>query len=294
MTSGSMKAISKARDVWQSRALVAVVASLLGLGVALSLTIVVRSGLDVRVLFLEVLGISLFFAAIVLGLRAATPAAALAGSAVCLLIAFAGGLDTAGSILHTGLPPLVALFLLTFAATRAGRGRKAHAGLAESRSGRSAAQVIANLGTAALVASLGLLFPHTGSLWSIPMLAALAEASADTVSSEIGQAFGGQPRLLTSLRCVEPGTDGAISLRGTAAGILAAGLVALTGMWSLHLAPKLASVAWLAGIAGLFFDSLLGASVERQGWLGNDLVNFASTLFAAVSTLALTIVVARA
>ena len=38
----------------------------------------------------------------------------------------------------------------------------------------------------------------------------------------------------------------------------------------------------LAGCAGLFFDSLLGATVERRGWLGNDLVNFASTVFAAV------------
>jgi uncharacterized membrane protein len=34
--------------------------------------------------------------------------------------------------------------------------------------------------------------------------------------------------------------------------------------------------------AGLFFDSLLGATVERRGWLGNDLVNFCSTLFAAL------------
>lgn len=294
MTPASMKAIRKAHDKRQGRALVAVVAPLLAFGVALCLTIVARSGLDVRLLFIEVLGISLFFAAVVLGLRAGNLAAALAGSAICLLITFAGGLDSAGSILHTGLPPLVALFVLTFAATRAGSVRKVHAGLAENRSGRSAAQVIANLGSAALVASLGLLFPHSGSLWSIPMLGTLAEAAADTVSSEIGQAFGGQPRLLTSLRRVEPGTDGAISLRGTGAGILAAGLVALTGMWSLHLAPKLAFDACLAGITGLFFDSLLGATLERRGWLGNDLVNFASTLVAAVSTLALTIAVAHA
>ncbi len=35
------------------------------------------------------------------------------------------------------------------------------------------------------------------------------------------------------------------------------------------------------GGGGLFFDSLLGATVERKGWLGNDLVNFASTAFSA-------------
>jgi uncharacterized membrane protein len=36
-----------------------------------------------------------------------------------------------------------------------------------------------------------------------------------------------------------------------------------------------------AGIGGLVFDSWLGATVERRGWLGNDLVNFSSTVFAA-------------
>jgi len=36
-----------------------------------------------------------------------------------------------------------------------------------------------------------------------------------------------------------------------------------------------------AACAGLIFDSLLGATVERRGWLGNDLVNFSSTVFAA-------------
>jgi uncharacterized membrane protein len=39
---------------------------------------------------------------------------------------------------------------------------------------------------------------------------------------------------------------------------------------------------FLAAAAGLFFDSLLGATVERKGWLGNDLVNFTSTAFAAL------------
>jgi uncharacterized membrane protein len=40
-------------------------------------------------------------------------------------------------------------------------------------------------------------------------------------------------------------------------------------------------VAFAAGVLGLFFDSLLGATLERRGWIGNDLVNFASTAFAA-------------
>jgi uncharacterized protein (TIGR00297 family) len=112
-------------------------------------------------------------------------------------------------------------------------------------------------------------------------LAALAEATADTVSSEIGQAFGGQPVMLTTMRRVDAGVDGAVSLLGTAAGVAAGAVVVLAGQWALRLTPKDAAVALAGGVAGLFFDSLLGATVERKGWLGNDLVNFASTLFAA-------------
>ncbi len=67
-------------------------------------------------------------------------------------------------------------------------------------------------------------------------LAALVEATADTVSSEIGQAFGGHPVMLTTMRRVEPGTDGAVSVLGSVAGVVAGAAVALAGMWALRLA----------------------------------------------------------
>jgi uncharacterized membrane protein len=40
------------------------------------------------------------------------------------------------------------------------------------------------------------------------------------------------------------------------------------------------------GVFGLLFDSLLGAILERRGWLNNDAVNFLSTLSAALFALA--------
>jgi uncharacterized protein (TIGR00297 family) len=115
----------------------------------------------------------------------------------------------------------------------------------------------------------------------IIILAVLAEATADTVSSEIGQAFGGKPVLLTTIRRVDPGVDGAITLTGTTAGILAAAIVIGAGAWSMHLHADQVGIALAAATLGLFFDSLLGATVERKGWIGNDLVNFTSTAFAA-------------
>jgi uncharacterized protein (TIGR00297 family) len=189
------------------------------------------------------------------------------------------------------------LFVLTFLATHAGRKRKATSGLAESRSGRTTSQVVANLGFAALFAfplSSIIVFriwrsddARLGSIVTgVCVIAALAEATADTVSSEIGQAFGGTPFMLTTLRRAPPGTDGAISLKGTLAGIAAAAIISATGAPALGMSSAECAVAFAAGVAGLFFDSLLGATLERRGYLGNDLVNFASTLFAALAAVA--------
>ncbi len=224
--------------------------------------------------------VSLTFGGAVWALRAATPAAAVLGTAISFLLA-GGNLSRHGSIARSGLPPLMLLFVLTFGAGRLGRRRKRALGLAsdeaeEERHGRRASQIVANLGVAALAASVGC---EAGTVMA---LGALAEATADTLSSEIGSAFGGTPFLLTTLRRVPAGTDGAVSLLGTLAGLAGAAAVTGSGAWCMMLPARDAAAVLLAGTAGLFFDSLMGATVERRGWLGNDLVNFTSTLVAAL------------
>ena len=232
-----------------------------------------------RTYAVRVLAISLTFALAAWRLRAATPLAAILGGAVCLTCSLFTSTAQTVSPFATGLTPLLLLFILTFAATRLGRSRKAAAGLAESRRGRSAAQVLANLGISAVAASFAA--DRIAQLTAVPMLAALVEATADTVSSEIGQAFGGKPRMLLTFRPVPVGTDGAITTTGTLAGTAAGALIAAASLACLRLTILQAGTALAAGIAGLFFDSLLGASVERHGWLGNDLVNLTSTTFSA-------------
>lgn len=87
--------------------------------------------------------------------------------------------------------------------------------------------------------------------------------------------------MILTLRPAPPGTDGAITLIGTLAGISAGALVAASAIPALGMDLRQGSLALAAGTAGLFFDSLLGATVERPGWIGNDLVNLSSTAFAA-------------
>ena len=282
-------AIPPARDRLQSRLLVWTVMPLLcALGVTRTIGLLLYAP-RLHALVIQSVAISVCFALLAWRLKAATPAAAASGGLICLCLIY-GTHVYGASALHSALAPLIALFVMTFVATRTGRKRKSASGLAESRSGRTTSQVVANLGFAALLAcALGYVVVLV--IWPMPeyqdpswviavlVLAALAETTADTVSSEIGQALGGSPTLLTTIRRVEPGTDGAISLRGTLAGIAGAAIVAAAGARYLHLSPLQSSLALTAGICGLFFDSLLGATLERRGWIGNDLVNFCSTVF---------------
>lgn len=175
---------------------------------------------------------------------------------------------------------LVALFVTTLLATRLGRQRKVALGMAEHSEGRTASQVIANVGVASLFA---ITYGYTGKASLLAgCAAALAEAAADTVSSEVGQAFSHPTRLITTGAQVPAGTDGGVSLTGTASGGVAAlgmasaaalvGLVGLSRVW----------VVAAAAIGGMLVDSLLGALLERRGWLNNDAVNFLGTLSAAV------------
>ena len=119
------------------------------------------------------------------------------------------------------------------------------------------------------------------------LVAALAEATADTLSSELGEVLGGQPFLITTGQRVLPGTDGAVSLAGTLAGTMGACAVLLATAATIGLRPRAAIAAGAGALGGLFFDSLLGATLERRGWLNNDAVNFLSTLAAASLALGL-------
>jgi uncharacterized protein (TIGR00297 family) len=226
------------------------------------------------------LGISGIFGLVVWRLRAGTLAAAATGAAITASLMFSTTrYPYTNSWLHGGLMPLLAVFLLTFVATKIGKAKKEQLGTSESKRGRDAAQVAANLGIAALIL-LPVAILSTGPLAEVvasyAAIAALAEAAADTVSSEIGQVLGGQPRMITNLRRVEPGTDGGITLAGTAAGALAAVLVTVVGFWAINGIESLTgSLLWMGlvaggGVFGLLFDSLLGATLERWGLLNND------------------------
>lgn len=223
-------------------------------------------------------GLTIALALSAWGLRAVTLEGAIAGALLTFILCMAAG--------PISLFAVFSVFVLTFIATRMGEPRKRALGLAEAHDGRGARQMFANLGAAACCALPLIFIPKTPHGLLVGAAAALAEAAADTVSSEIGQAFAGKPVLITNLRHVQSGTNGGVTALGSAAGIAAAAIVGAVCVWTQLTSQHWYPLVVVAATAGMFFDSLLGATLERPGRIGNNSVNFASTTIAALIALA--------
>jgi uncharacterized protein (TIGR00297 family) len=185
---------------------------------------------------------------------------------------------------------LLITFMAASIASRLGLERKVRLGIAEERGGRrGVGNAIANTGVAAIAAVIALVVGNAGSSGAAARLAfaaALAAGGSDTIASEIGKAWGRRTWSVTSLTRVPPGTSGAMSLEGTAAG-LAGALILGAAAVALDLVP----LAWLGAIvagatAGSLLESWLGATLEAPGILNNDMLNFINTVAAALVTLA--------
>jgi uncharacterized protein (TIGR00297 family) len=182
---------------------------------------------------------------------------------------------------------LVATFLAATVSSRLGLRKKALLGIAEERGGhRGGGNAFANTGLAAVAALAAVLTPN-GDEALLALVAVLATGGSDTVASEIGKAWGGKTYLITTFSHVRPGTPGAMSLGGTAAGVLAALALALLGAW-LHLIP--ASLVWAVvggAIAGSLVESALAATLEASGIVNNDVLNFVNTATGAIVAIVL-------
>lgn len=197
-----------------------------------------------------------------------------------------------GGVIYTcagvaGWVTLVVGFVAASAASRLGWSRKVLLGLAEAHGGRrGAANAIANCGLGAAAALLAVTTPYREPAL-LAMVVALVAGASDTVASEVGKAWGRRPVLVSSLARVQPGTPGAMSLEGTAAGLVAA--LGLAGVAAAG-AVIPGGAVWIVVVAatvGSVVESALGATLEGPGILNNDLLNFLNTAVAVACALGL-------
>lgn len=146
---------------------------------------------------------------------------------------------------------------------------------------RTASQVMANGGVAGLMGLLAWKFPESAVWFQCMMAAALASATADTVSSELGTLYGSKFYNVLSFQTDKRGENGVVSKEGTLLGLL--GSMIIAAIYSLGFDFSMHFV-WIiiAGTAGNVADSILGATLERKQVIKNDTVNFLNTLIAAV------------
>ncbi|KAH9309721.1 hypothetical protein KI387_037632, partial [Taxus chinensis] len=129
-----------------------------------------------------------------------------------------------------GFLTVVIYYLIGTGVTKVKLKQKESEGIAEKRKGRRGPSSVFGSGAAgglcALASTIELGGPAFVNLWRLGFVASFCTKLSDTVSSEIGKAYGKTTYLITTLSVVPRGTEGAVSIEGTLAGLVASILLA--------------------------------------------------------------------
>lgn len=180
----------------------------------------------------------------------------------------------------------------------------------QKREERTAIQVLAN-------GSLGILFSaiylfHPSKIWLVAFCSVFAEALSDTVSSGIGSRST-KTFDVFKWRRVESGVSGGMSLLGTASALISSIFISAVALLSKDIGASEALVVCISGFFGSVVDSFLGSLLQGKfqctvcgknteerihcnekashisglPYVNNSVVNFISTVFASIISIAL-------
>ena len=171
---------------------------------------------------------------------------------------------------------MLTFFILGSSATKYKYEYKKRIGVEQGQSGaRGYRNVFANGIVAAAAAVLYGVFQNP--VFIAMYIGAVATAAADTMASEIG-VTGGVPYMITSLRKVPIGTNGGVTVRGELVAIAGGFIVSFAAYLLQVITPEMVVIGTLAGFIGTNLDSLIGATLENRGFLGNAGTNLLATI----------------
>lgn len=201
-----------------------------------------------------------------------------------------------GCLSWPGYTVVMVYFLLGSGATRIGMAEKEAAGIAEKRSGARGPENVWGSAAVGTLCALGVgVLSVLGSgpesskwiaLLTLGYVASFSTKLSDTCASEIGKAYGKRTFLITNFKPAPPGTEGAVSLEGTLAGLIASAVIALVG-WAVGLINGLGVIiCLLAAFIATNLESLIGATLQNKfTWLTNEWVNVINTLIGAIAAI---------
>lgn len=171
---------------------------------------------------------------------------------------------------------MLTFFILGSSATKYKYEYKKRIGVEQGKSGaRGYRNVFANGIIAAAAAVLFGVFQQP--LFVVMYVGCVATAAADTLASEIG-VTGGTPRLITTFRKVPIGTNGGITLTGQTVALIGGFIVSVVAMFLNVITPQMMVICTITGFVGTNIDSVIGATLENKGFLGNAGTNLLATL----------------
>ena len=156
------------------------------------------------------------------------------------------------------LLPIFLFFILGSISSKLNKVQKSDSKHGKARDGY---QVLANGGVVLLLAWLKI--ESQNEIFNILMYISICISMADTFSSEFGMKFGGQPWDIIRFKRINQGLSGGISLAGTIASFLGAGIISICYFY-IHSDGFLTFSILLSGVLGSLVDSVLGSLFQPK------------------------------
>lgn len=186
---------------------------------------------------------------------------------------------------------MVVYFILGNFVTKIKIDEKEKLGIAEKNNGARSIENVLGSSLVALICVLLLRYNNNTQfnneineqLLNIGYIASISTKLGDTFASEIGKAYGNNCYLVTNLEKVKKGTEGAISIEGTLAGLIGNFIISYYGYLISIIPANSVFIITFCSLVATTIESFLGVILQdKKVWLTNEFINLINTLIGCI------------